>query len=108
MKEAVVQHYFEKGRGQITSSVFSQMVKIILMELPDEDPHTWYNPSVKNQAANGLLYTRYRYLLQHDRRYRKDNPTAKLSSSMHLETVASTWEHMTEAERDTCYCKLHH
>lgn len=102
----MVEHYFTKGRGQITNVVFRDMVKIILTELPDEDPHTWYNPPINNRAGSGLLYTRYRYLLQHDKRFRQDKQKPGTSRSVHFETLADTWELMTEVERDACSCKL--
>lgn len=103
IKEAVVDYYFRLCKGHITQPTFFEMVSLITAELPFEKPRTWYAPSVGKGTASGLLYTKYRYLQQHDKRFKSEEQQPVISKMIiNAEVSRKKWEDMTEAEKNKC------
>lgn len=42
IKKAIVDHFFALGKGTLHTRHFEKMLRIILAELPDEDPRIWF------------------------------------------------------------------
>ncbi|XP_055523354.1 uncharacterized protein LOC129717469 isoform X2 [Wyeomyia smithii] len=84
------------------------MVQIICNQLPHEDPRTWYIPKSQSQAAAGLLFTRYKYMQQHDTRFKKGiyNPTAATAENEQQpespKRFEDQWNQLSAEERDQC------
>ncbi|XP_055542580.1 uncharacterized protein LOC129728189 [Wyeomyia smithii] len=106
--DAVVEHFFVLGKGKILASDSTKMVQIICNQLPHEDPRTWYIPKSQNQAAAGLLFTRYKYMQQHDTRFKKGiyNPTAATAENEQQpespKRFEDQWNQLSAEERDQC------
>lgn len=60
VRNALVEHYYPICEGSITDPWLTQMRDIVMAELPDEDPESWYVAAADGQPASGLLYDRYR------------------------------------------------
>ncbi|XP_053688212.1 uncharacterized protein LOC128737566 isoform X2 [Sabethes cyaneus] len=103
IKNAVVDYFYRCGNGHIVSQTFPRMVQIILDELPDEDPGIWYIPKDNNHAAAGLLYTRYKYLLQKDYNSRSQKNSNTVVAPAATEVPAEqTWLDLPENEQLKC------
>lgn len=106
LKKAVVEHFFVLTRGRITHQHFTEMVQIILEELPDEDARTWYVPVFKNKSAGGFLYNTYRYMQSTDKRFKKtpeqqDEPGPSHSFKHQL------WDNMNADQKAKCQAAKH-
>ncbi|XP_058831752.1 uncharacterized protein LOC131690190 isoform X2 [Topomyia yanbarensis] len=108
IKNSIVEYFLRIGQGHISAQIFTKMVQIILDELPDEDPRIWYNPSINGMASGGLLYTRYRYLTQKDKRYRvqKGDPIVPHATSV-LEQAERCWNELSESAQMECFAAKH-
>lgn len=108
IKDAVVEYFFVLKNGKITSSEFSQMVQIICNQLPNEDPKTWYTPKMENKAPGGLLFTRYKYILQNDKRFKKHTASSSALTPKLEQQPGDTkqdheqWNKLSVDERDQC------
>ncbi|XP_065091846.1 uncharacterized protein LOC135712733 [Ochlerotatus camptorhynchus] len=105
IKKAVVDHYFRLGRGHISTHQFREMVQLIVDELPDEDPNIWY--CVPNAdlslSPRGLLYTRYRYISQTNKQYKKQKDDVVVHYSRVLAQQAKdTWEALNGIDQTAC------
>lgn len=60
VRNSLVEHYYPICEGSITDPWLTQMRDIVMDELPDEDPESWYVAAAAGQPARGLLYDRYR------------------------------------------------
>ncbi|XP_058831748.1 uncharacterized protein LOC131690189 [Topomyia yanbarensis] len=108
IKNAIVEYFLRIGKGHIAAQTFTTMVQIILDELPDEDPRIWYNPPFNGMSPGGLLYSRYRYLTQKDKRYRnqKSDPVVPHAASV-LEQAERCWNGLSkEAQMDCTDAKV--
>lgn len=105
LKIAVVEHFYRLGRGHINQHTFREMVQMICNEISTEDPSVWYSASTCNtNSAGGLLYSRYRYLQQHDIRFRNDkNITPTVSRKrMVAEKAGKDWTDLEKSEQNKC------
>lgn len=103
IKNAVVDYFYRCSNGHIVSQTFPRMVQIILDELPDEDPGIWYIPKDNNHAAAGLLYTRYKYLLQKDYNSRAQKNSAVVAAPAAAKVPADhLWIDLPESEQLKC------
>ncbi|XP_055550403.1 uncharacterized protein LOC129732951 [Wyeomyia smithii] len=108
IKDAVVEYFLVLKNGKIFASDFTQMAQIICNQLPREDPRTWYTPRTQNQAAGGLLYTRYKYVQQHDTRFKKSVKHPSAAAPVIEQQTGNTtqfqdhWNLLSVDERDQC------
>lgn len=107
IKKALVDHYFRLGKGHISMHQFHEMVQLIVDELPDEDPSIWYclPPADSSLSARGLLYTRYRYVSQTNKQYRKQKDDLQKvvhHSKMLAQQAKDVWEALDGIDQTAC------
>lgn len=99
---AMVEYFCKLTKGHITHNHFMEMTQTIINELPDEDPRTWYTPAVQNKTAGGMLYNRYRYIKQHDHRYKQQKPAVEPVPETSQKIPQTAWDKMSFEERSLC------
>lgn len=101
IKKAMIEHFYQLTKGHITHNHFMEMVQTIVNELPDEDPRTWYIPALQKRSAGGLLYNRYRYVQQIDKRFKRTSGSSFDPDVGQSETPkdVSTWQTMTSSDK---------
>lgn len=108
IKKALVDHYFRHGKGHISARQFLEMVQMVVEELPDEDPNIWYcvpltDESSAKPSKRGLLYTRYRYITQTNKQYRKQKGDVVVPHTVVLAQQAKdAWEGLNGTEQTAC------
>lgn len=98
IKITLLERVFRIYKGHISHLIYEEIVQTILNELPDEDRRVWYTPHSSTNCAGGLLYGRYCYLKQNDKRYRTD---ALVHSSKENEPLARSKDDLS-SEKMAC------
>lgn len=60
VRNALVEHFYKICEGSVTDPWLAQMRDIVMDELPQEDPESWYVAATGGKRASGLLFDRYR------------------------------------------------
>ncbi|XP_062553874.1 uncharacterized protein LOC134219188 [Armigeres subalbatus] len=104
IKKALVDYYFRAGQGHIGAHEFQEMVALIMNELPDEEPTIWFSPpTADSTCSTGLLYGRYRYMMQTNKEYRKQKEAKRVQhSTMLIQQAKESWESLNSIEQNEC------
>ncbi|XP_058820707.1 uncharacterized protein LOC131682911 [Topomyia yanbarensis] len=102
IKVTVVEHFYRSGKGHISHQNFVEMLNLIKQELPEEHDQIWYSAASMGTASGGLLYSRCRYLQQHDLRYRKEKKRLISHSTTVAEQFTKAWDTLSNEDQNHC------
>lgn len=115
LAEVITKYFYDAGDGSINKAMFLEMVKIIKLQFPAENPHTWYVPATKglNSKPIGRLYSSYRTLQEHRRQEvgpqkgKRTNKTVTLTKQdIWREQANKQFSELTEEQKNACNSRI--